>query len=215
MAGGRHERVAFDERIESVTALGGIYGARKLNGAEHIRRKSQADPLELALQETVIEVRVVRDEKPAVHPFEQIGGEFLEGQRIAHHVVRDAGQLLDERWNRLAGIDERCPLRHACGPTSTIPISVIRSIPKVPPVVSKSTKTSGVAGRIKSGGRSSCIVSGEDAASAAKSVVLEVRRLLILTPRGFCYPQSGQMASALISGRTIDFGAVRVCTDLL
>ncbi len=108
----RHQRVTLDKRIELVTTFRRINRARQLYGAEHVRREAHAEALELALQKAVIEMRVVRDEQPAVHSLEQARRQFCEGRRVAHHVVGDVRQLLDEQRNRHTRIDERCPLRH-------------------------------------------------------------------------------------------------------
>ena len=103
----RHERVALDECIEAVTAFRRIDRAGKLHGAQHVRREAKTHAPEFAFEEAVVEVRVMRDEEPAVQPFKQTGCELFESRGVAHHRVGDAGQLLDERGNRLLRVDER------------------------------------------------------------------------------------------------------------
>jgi len=52
------------------------------------------------------------DEQPSLQPLHDLAGDCLEGGGIGHHFVADAGQLLDERWNPHAGIDQLLPFAH-------------------------------------------------------------------------------------------------------
>ena len=108
--------MTLDERIEPMPLLGRIHRARQLHRAQHVRLKFEPDPLEFPAQKAVIEMCVVRDEKTPVHPLEEVRREFIEGGGVAHHRVGDAGQVLDERRNRLLWIDERTPLRQSGRP---------------------------------------------------------------------------------------------------
>src|SRR5258708_7479836 len=116
MAGSRHKRVPFDQRIESMPALRRIDGPRQLHCAQHIGLELDAGMLELAAQKAVIEPRVVSNKQPAFKTGQQIMRNGLERRRVAHHRIADAGELLDKEWNRLLRIDERTPLRHAGRP---------------------------------------------------------------------------------------------------
>ena len=74
--------------------------------------KAQTDPPEFIFQEAVVETGVVRDEQATGQAFEYLVRQGGERRRIGHHAVGDAGDLLDERRNGLAGIDQRRPAFH-------------------------------------------------------------------------------------------------------
>jgi len=90
-----------------------IDGARQLDRAQHVGLELDADSLELAAQEAVIEPRVVRNKQPPLETRQQIMRDRFERRRIAHHRIADTGELLDKERNRLLRIDERTPLSHA------------------------------------------------------------------------------------------------------
>lgn len=54
----------------------------------------------------------MRDEQPPLQALQRLGGDILKGRRRRHHGIADTGQLLDERRNRHAGIDQLLPLTH-------------------------------------------------------------------------------------------------------
>jgi len=62
---------------------------------------------EFGAQEAVIEASVVRDENGTVEPVVELLRDVLKARRVAPHRVGDAGQPLDVRWNRNAGINQR------------------------------------------------------------------------------------------------------------
>src|SRR6185312_6708674 len=111
------EPVPLDHRIQMMLARLAIEPAREPHRANHARGELAADPPELAAQESMIETRVVRDEDAPLEVREHLLRDVLEKRRIAHHLVRDAGELLDHPRNGRGGIDERRPFaleRAAC-----------------------------------------------------------------------------------------------------
>jgi hypothetical protein len=60
--------------------------------------------LEFVLQEAVVEARVVGDEQATRESRQDLFGDILEGRRIGHHRIADAGQALDEGRNRRPGL---------------------------------------------------------------------------------------------------------------
>ena len=112
VAGVGGQPVPLDQRIQIVPLVLRKQGARQLDGAQHRRPEGDAQPLELVLQEAVIEARVVGDEQPACQPAQGFLGHGREGRRRGHHFVADAGELFDEGRNAGARIHQLLPLAH-------------------------------------------------------------------------------------------------------
>ena len=112
MARRAHQAVALDQRVEAVAVMFGEQRARQLDRAQHRRRELAPDAGEGVLDEAEVEARAVGDEDTALEQRGDRVGHGFEGRRVGHHGVGDAGDLLDQRRNRLAGCDQALPARH-------------------------------------------------------------------------------------------------------
>jgi len=107
------QAVALDQTVQVVAAVFGKELARELGRAQHARAVGHAQARKFALEKTVVEARVMRDEQLALEALEQSRRELLEPGRMLHHLVADAGERLDERWNALFRIYQLAPAVHA------------------------------------------------------------------------------------------------------
>ncbi|OPZ05449.1 MAG: hypothetical protein BWZ09_01121 [Alphaproteobacteria bacterium ADurb.BinA305] len=111
VARGADEAVALDQRIQAMAVVFGVEGARQLDGAQHRRLELATDAGEGVADEAVVEARAVGDEDAALEQRGDRIGQHLEGGRLGHHGVGDAGDLLDQRRDGLAGRDQTLPAR--------------------------------------------------------------------------------------------------------
>ena len=99
--------MARDQVIQAVLVMLREQSARQANGAQHIRRKDHACAAKGILEERIVEPGVVGDKQSPFEARHDLVGDVLEGWRIGHHRVGDAGQRLDFGWNGGAGVDQR------------------------------------------------------------------------------------------------------------
>jgi len=85
--------------------------ARQAHGAQHVGLEALAQAFEFVLDEAVVETHVVGDEQLAVQACPQLLGNLGESGRAGHHVVADAGEMLDERGNGALWIHQGAPAR--------------------------------------------------------------------------------------------------------
>ncbi len=85
----------------------------ELHRTHHRRPEIEPETLELRLQETVVELRVVRDEQASAQAGQGLGGHGRKRRGGRHHGIADAGELLDEGGDGLARIDQLLPLADA------------------------------------------------------------------------------------------------------
>ena len=72
-----------------------------------------AGAAEFVFQEAMVEARIMCNEYPTGQPGMDVLGQFGESWCTGHHVIGDAGERLDERWNRHFRVDQTAPLAHA------------------------------------------------------------------------------------------------------
>jgi hypothetical protein len=87
--------------------------ARQLYRAQHVGAQRQALRLECIAQKAIVEACIVGDEDAVPETRQQLLTQRTERRSIAHHIVGDAGQVLDERRNRYFRIDQGRPAMDA------------------------------------------------------------------------------------------------------
>ena len=143
VARSRHEAVTFDQRVEAVPRLTRKQRLRQPHRTQHIGIEREAGALEFGPQEAPVEVRVVRDESlPSSRSNNAGASDANDG---ASRTI--SSEMPVSCWmNGGIGCPGSTSVVHVdtpSGPISTTPISVMRCSAGEPPVVSRSTKTSG------------------------------------------------------------------------
>lgn len=105
--------VAREQCVEAVPVMLGKELARELDGAQAGRAEVDAQALEFALEEGVVEARVMRDEQATAQFLEHLRGDLLKARRAGDHRRVDSGQPGDEGGDRDARIDQRTPFAYA------------------------------------------------------------------------------------------------------
>lgn len=90
--------------------MSGIAPAHPGHGAKLRKSEASFEPFVLVADEAVIKIDIMSDEYSVVHEPVEAVGDFGEDRRVAHHRVRDAGDLGYLRGNRPLRVDEGMPL---------------------------------------------------------------------------------------------------------
>ena len=142
------ERMARDQRVESVPVGVGKQPPRQAHRAQHARSERSLEARERMLQESVVEARVVRDEHAAA---EHLRAHRRRSSRTSAPTRTIASVMPVSAWiaggNRHLGIDQRAPFGHLRHAASRVGVDADdadfgdagRASARVP-VVSRSTK---------------------------------------------------------------------------
>lgn len=106
------QSVAGDQAVEVVPGVFRKEPARQAHGTQHVCAESLSQALKFVLDEAIVETGIVGDEESPLQARCQFFRHLGEGRGIFHHLVADAGELLDELGDGPLGIDQGAPGGH-------------------------------------------------------------------------------------------------------
>ncbi len=104
--------MAGDQRIHVVAPKFGVQPSGELYRAEHLRREQATQSAKLGLDKTVIKSGVVSDKHLVLQLRLKLVRHFLKQRRIRHHLIGNAGKVLDKRGYPRFRVQQRLPLPH-------------------------------------------------------------------------------------------------------